>query len=298
MPPFIEQKIAAEHKLIEGRVVGGLPASSGQYPYQLIFQVRPGRRNQDSAAQFCGASLIRENVAVTAAHCATKYAYSPQMYLLLGGVIIIYDRDNNPNYGPNRGPNHGPNYGPNHGSGHRPNHGRYYVGSDPNAQAVGISRIKIHEDYNINTKANDICLLFLAQNLTYTPYVQNISLPSPNAALPIGENLTVTGFGVRNQRRNYYSDSDSEYLRLRGANVTVYETCDQNITAGSFCAGAPEGGRGVCQGDGGDPLADVNTNILMGIASKRLNCGQPNAPAIYTNVAYYLDWITRNLNAA
>lgn len=296
VPPLIEQKIAAKHDLLEGRVFGGPSAYSGQYPYQLIVQVR-SRRNQSSAAHFCGASLIREDIAISAAHCVIPYANISRRYQVIAGAINVFDSNsgsnNGPNHGPNHGPSHGPNHRPNHGPNHGPNygHGRYYVASDPTAQSVRLSSIKIHEDFNITSRANDICILHLSRNLTYTSSVQKISLPSPNAAFPIGAILTVTGFGGRNQQRNRY------YRRLRGANVTVFETCDASYpnetTEGNFCAGTL--GRGACQDDGGDSLADVINNTLWGIASKHLNCGQTNAPTVYTNILYYLDWINDNL---
>ncbi|KAK4878340.1 hypothetical protein RN001_010846 [Aquatica leii] len=52
-----------------GRIVGGEDANIEDYPYQLAFLFLDG--------QFCGASIIKENVALTAAHCTdgftTKY---------------------------------------------------------------------------------------------------------------------------------------------------------------------------------------------------------------------------------
>lgn len=45
----------------DGRIVGGKDARIEDHPYQLSLQFQNRHR--------CGASLIRPNVAVTAAHC-------------------------------------------------------------------------------------------------------------------------------------------------------------------------------------------------------------------------------------
>jgi secreted trypsin-like serine protease len=50
------------------KIVGGRPAGAGTHPFQvaLLFKSRP----DNFLAQYCGGTLIRENVVVTAAHCS------------------------------------------------------------------------------------------------------------------------------------------------------------------------------------------------------------------------------------
>ncbi|KAF2888985.1 hypothetical protein ILUMI_17188, partial [Ignelater luminosus] len=48
----------------EGRIVGGKDAEIEDHPYHLSFEFFDDH--------LCGASLIRPNVAVTAAHCTQK----------------------------------------------------------------------------------------------------------------------------------------------------------------------------------------------------------------------------------
>lgn len=51
-----------------------------------------------------------------------------------------------------------------------------------------------------------------------------------------------------------------------------------------------------CQGDSGGPLQFFNQNVhmadIVGIVSFGIGCGY-RLPAIYTRVAYYVDWIER-----
>lgn len=47
-----------------GRIVGGDEAIPGQYPYQVAIFIYV-----EEGAYFCGGSLVKENVVLTAAHC-------------------------------------------------------------------------------------------------------------------------------------------------------------------------------------------------------------------------------------
>ena len=47
------------------RIVGGVPAAMGEFPYQCFLR----GLNQDGVQFNCGCSLLNSNWAVTAAHC-------------------------------------------------------------------------------------------------------------------------------------------------------------------------------------------------------------------------------------
>lgn len=63
-----------------------------------------------------------------------------------------------------------------------------------------------------------------------------------------------------------------------------------------LCVGVLSGGKDTCQGDSGGPLQVVLKNpycmySLIGVTSFGKFCGYANSPAIYTNIASYIDWI-------
>ena len=71
-----------------------------------------------------------------------------------------------------------------------------------------------------------------------------------------------------------------------------------------ICAGYEEGGKDACQGDSGGPLIclrDTNKrtyrnkksslNVLTGVVSSGIGCGEKEQPGIYTNVYRHLGFI-------
>lgn len=74
------------------------------------------------------------------------------------------------------------------------------------------------------------------------------------------------------------------------------------ITSSQICAGGEEG-KDSCSGDSGGPLQVLSVNpsgepayIQQGIVSfgPRI-CGSQGKPGVYTKVAYYTDWIMKNM---
>ena len=67
-----------------------------------------------------------------------------------------------------------------------------------------------------------------------------------------------------------------------------------------LCAG--EGGKDSCQGDSGGPLMCEeqagaglpSTRVQCGIVSWGIGCGDAQYPGVYTELAYFLDWIEEN----
>jgi len=70
----------------------------------------------------------------------------------------------------------------------------------------------------------------------------------------------------------------------------LYYTAGYDTDPSMICAGnVAEGGVDACQGDSGGPL--VANDQLIGIVSWGVGCARPKLPGVYTEVAYYSDWI-------
>ena len=77
--------------------------------------------------------------------------------------------------------------------------------------------------------------------------------------------------------------------------LTIFLVCKQelgkhNVKESMMCQG--EEGKDSCQGDSGGPL--TCSGMLCGIVSWGTGCGWDKYPGVYTEVSYFVDWITEN----
>uniref|UniRef100_A0A5F8G9A4 Peptidase S1 domain-containing protein n=1 Tax=Monodelphis domestica TaxID=13616 RepID=A0A5F8G9A4_MONDO len=72
-------------------------------------------------------------------------------------------------------------------------------------------------------------------------------------------------------------------------NNTCHSVFPGKITENMVCAGGSMVGQDACQGDSGGPL--VCDNVLQGLVSWGLGCGQLGTPGVYVKICKYLDWI-------
>lgn len=67
-----------------------------------------------------------------------------------------------------------------------------------------------------------------------------------------------------------------------------------------ICVGPVYGFGGVCSGDSGGPLIQVNEDAeveLVGVASwvPLIPCGSPNAPSVFAKASYFTEWVEKKL---
>ncbi|KAI9370023.1 trypsin-like cysteine/serine peptidase domain-containing protein [Aspergillus egyptiacus] len=151
---------------------------------------------------------------------------------------------------------------------------------------IPISAITVHPDYNAATVENDISILTLGEELSFDSSIQAIDLPS--SAPTAGTTVTATGWGATSE-----GGATSEVLQYVDVPVVGRQECASSyagygeVTEAMICAG--ESGKDACQGDSGGPLAADGT--LVGITSWGNGCARPGYPGVYTNVAYFRDFI-------
>ncbi|XP_077616765.1 serine protease 57 [Crocuta crocuta] len=163
--------------------------------------------------------------------------------------------------------------------------------SEPTQQALGISAVVRHPDYQPATHANDICLLQLNSSAALGPAVGLLRLPRTDAApLRAGARCRVAGWG---------SVSDFEDLPpgLMEADVRVLglDICNSSwrgqLSPAMLCTHSGDRRRrGFCSADSGGPL--VCRNRAHGLVSfSGLWCGDPKTPDVYTQVSAFVSWI-------
>lgn len=239
------------------RIVGGDPASLFEFPWMAHLMYK-------SDEYQCGGSLISKRYVLTAAQCV--YNFKP-LQVRLGEYDLSHDKDCSRN-----------------------------DDSDcaPPVQDVDIETIIPHQKYNNDNKQNDIALLRLARDVTFEDHIQPICLPvAQNLRMMKLQQYIVTGFGITD-----VNDPKTSTLLMKAtvpaAAVAECQKSFRNIVFGNslLCAGGD--GRDTCVGDAGGPLGypvhdDGVRFVQFGVTSFGKRCGQ--FPAVYTNVAYFVDWI-------
>ncbi|OXA48834.1 Trypsin-1, partial [Folsomia candida] len=231
-----------------GRIIGGEDAVEGQFPYQLTL-MRYG-------SHVCGASIIDQSIAVTAAHCV--YGESPSNLSVIAGKL------------------------------HRLTTGSH-------EQTRNIERITIHESFDDYTFANGIALLHLevARPFIFDDFVSPIPLPiqGQETTGPI----TASGWGVTVQGGSQFANI-LQFVQLPVINDTTCQAMypEEILEESMLCAGFPEGGRDACLGDSGGPLVYLQGGYLAGLVSWGYGCALPGRPGVNTEVAYFVDWILSN----
>ncbi|XP_066964773.1 trypsin-1-like [Macrobrachium rosenbergii] len=156
-------------------------------------------------------------------------------------------------------------------------------------QTIDAEALTAHESFDTKSMENDVALIKLSTPLVINDMVKAIELPAQLELVEPGTVCTTTGWGTTSE-----GGSLPDKLRKVDVPVVADESCRESYGASDIvdsmlCAGYPEGGKDTCQGDSGGPF--VCGGKLHGIVSWGYGCARPNYPGVYTEVAYFRDWI-------
>lgn len=192
------------------RIIGGEKAQIEDHPYQLQLVLE-----NLTAKTICGASILTETRALTAAHCINS-TYHPNRYAVLGGSSIRRPQQPDTRTLTNYTRHH--HYG---------------------SQGTG------EHDF-------DIAVLHWLSPLVFKSTAQPVKLPLQDAIVPYGINANVTGWGQTSEQDE---SSLSDHLLIATVQLIPNEKCNQvynrRIRAHMVCASASQG---FCTGDDGGPL--------------------------------------------
>ncbi|XP_034938681.1 CLIP domain-containing serine protease 2-like [Chelonus insularis] len=258
------------------RIVGGERADLDEFPWMALLEYQ--KPNGRSTA--CGGVLISHRYVLTAAHCI-KGKDLPKTWRLVSVRLGEYDTSTDNDC---------------------ISDGRGSQVCAPPPIAVGVEEQIAHEDYNPTSRdqKNDIALLRLSQDVSFTDFIKPICLPNDEN---VPQRVWVAGWGKTESR----SDSDVK-LKLalpisdRQACLERYGSASVFLGDSQLCAGGQRG-KDSCRGDSGGPLMAVESTrdgfkrwTTVGVVSFGPSpCGMQGWPGIYTKISKYTDWILQNM---
>ncbi|KAL0274763.1 UNVERIFIED_CONTAM: hypothetical protein PYX00_002812 [Menopon gallinae] len=240
----------------DGRIVLGENANEGEFPYQVSLRIRG---IFGTVKHYCGGSIIKENVVLTAAHCILNR-------LPPFATIEVAAGKHHTNW------------------------------DERHVQVSKVLKTITHPKYNGGIAPYDIALIILATPYKYSEYVQPVALPKKGYN-ELG-NATVTGWGSTSNTTYARSPDVLQKVTLQLVDPKVCRMIygKRFDTELNICGGSLGSKKTACSGDSGGPLIqDINDiRTIVGIVSwGRVPCGG-GFPSVYTRVSSLIDFIEKN----
>ncbi|GAB77376.1 trypsin [Austwickia chelonae] len=244
------------------KIIGGVAASRDEFPFMVSLQTSRGH--------FCGGSLYRSTMVLTAAHCVLDIvADGAGNGVPVSEVTAVIGRTN---------------------------HSDKNQGVERKVELREVSkepRITIHPNH-MNQVGFDLAIVHLDKPVTGIAPVR-VPTKGTDALIAPGSMATVIGWG------NTDTDLGRGTERLRKVDVPILsqEEClvnaDRDINGEvEICAGRK--GKDSCQGDSGGPLLRKvpgrDEYLQIGVVSRGAGCAAQGGPGIYSYLGSQLLWRT------
>ncbi|XP_059475160.1 serine proteinase stubble-like isoform X2 [Neocloeon triangulifer] len=254
------KQICGRRLLPDGRIVGGTRSTFAKWPWQI--SLRQWRTS--TYLHKCGAALLNENWAITAAHCVENVPPS-DLLLRLGEHDLSTESEPHPHL-------------------------------ERRVQIVAS-----HPQFDSRTFEYDLALLRFYEPVNFQPNVVPICIPEDDKNY-VGETAYVTGWGRLYEDGPLPSVMQEVSVPVLENAVceTMYRSAGyiEHIPGIFICAGWKKGGFDSCEGDSGGPMViqrDDKRWTLAGVISWGIGCAEPNQPGVYTRISAFRDWINQIL---
>ncbi|EGI63809.1 Serine protease easter [Acromyrmex echinatior] len=263
--------------ITQTKLLGSNKTGIFQYPWMALIAYDTGRPNPEFR---CGGTVISSRYVLTAAHCVTFLPGDLRLISVrVGDHDLSKERDCDTNI-----------------------KGLEIVCAE-RYQDFGVESVHFHPEYTRTKLQNDIALIRLNSTVDFRPQnVKPICLPFGTATTLRHKKVVVTGWGttelgLRNQELlqvtlTLVDNKQCKEMYRPTMQIWYKQLCVSGRKYVNFCLA-----------NSGDLLQAPgiynNRSIRMiqyGVVSYGLNqCGTEGFPGVYTNVAYYMDWILNTL---
>merc|ERR1712126_753897 len=228
---------------------------------KLPYQVLFRPCNSEGRCGLCGGTIVNKRFVITAAHCYNSMF--TKMEVIVG--------EHNECDGVNEG-----------------------------GKLIKVRKMTMHPDYNSRTIDNDIAVLELAKDLTFTKKIKPACLPSSETKDYSGSASTVSGWGgtigygpndQQPQQPRQCTLKETIVKLLKGSDPMCSKYLKTSSSKIKLCAFAKD--TDACQGDSGGPLTvpENGKYTLVGVVSYGSGCASSSTPGVYVRVQGFLPWI-------
>ncbi|XP_067123352.1 transmembrane protease serine 9-like [Centruroides vittatus] len=242
---------------LDFKIVGGLPARPGEWPWQVSVQLTHPQYGK--IGHWCGGVLVDKRWVLTAAHCIINNLFAlPQPVFW---KIRLGD---------------------------------YHLKKTEGTEStIAVSDVYYNRWYL--GYQNDLALMRLSEPAKIDYYVRPICLPTSEDGFE-DMTCTATGWGKADFNRTGSSTLQKVSVKVMENSICLnayMKNFNISILPSHLCAGDLAGGKGTCLGDSGGPLQCLIKDkwYLAGLTSFGSGCAKPGFPDVYTKVTYFVDWI-------
>ena len=244
-------------KLVNPSIVGGTPAQSGAWPWQVRLSV-----TTQQGTFLCGGSLISDQWVLTAAHCVEDgdgSTLSPASFKVRAGSLQI-------------------------------DSGGVVTSVSRVVKHPAYESATMDNDIALLRLSSP-----LTQSKTIRP-IAPLSASQEQQLAATNTLATVTGWGTTSSGGDVSAVLMQAQVPLISSSDCAAQSAysGSQLSSNMICAGYPQGGKDSCQGDSGGPLVVPNgqgSHVLAGIVSWGESCAAPDYPGVYTRVANYQPWL-------
>jgi len=259
---FAQQQHQRRRAIVNGRVVVD--------PSNALFFARSGQDQDESTIDYlCGATLIHDDMLLTAAHCQGAFNYG----------LFLYDPLTN-DFTREATVDLQIRYPDFNGKDKHNDLLLLRLSVDPM-----LPHLVMNRDDSIPTHNNNVMKAYGFGKTASDGTLSDVLREGFFRYIP-NEECTER---VRSTRTSIWDDV------LCADPASVVDNAERNTNGAGNDHDHGNGGSSICQGDSGGPLIDAKNNLLLGVVSWNFLCHPDELPDGFIRVSHFHDWITEQI---